>query len=1188
MPGHDAPGPELVRRERESAAEEPGELPGAAGLLEAQTNVLAALTPGATFESVAGVVVVQARRLFGASHAVVMDLSGETARVVACSSDHMRVGEIHGRNVATDGNPSLIEAIRDGSAHIIPDLAASAGSLPPIEADALRSGLRCMMRAPIFGSQGEFRGVLSVGSPVPGAFGEAEAERIEGLARVVSVVAERAELLVEASERAEKASGLTHLLGSLSASASPEEAARLFAGQVRALLGAGAVSIHCFDSEAGVRRLVAFDGDADLDFWPESKLLGESRVYRAALENPATLYNANVPGQVGEWAERAAREFGIGSLVAIRLEGSSEPAGILVAIAQQPGTFGESDVQMLAEVATPLAMVLERAVIVASLQRQTQRAAAVVEVLAALGPSDSMEAVAAPLTRALRAMWEADHCLIGLVDGDSVSVAGYDSALDLGWLPRSYPVSALSTTRTAAATGYDVVHDYREELHRSGPMVEGLRRVGLRSSIRVLLGDLQSPVGILTVGSCTPNRFTVKDAQELRRIMQPMAVAAGYYRNLREAQRRNRQLEHTNRILGRLSAASTVLEIASSFLGECRSLFGCGQAALLTIGPETGVARVLGADPSGGFVPAAGSELPLAALGPGPAGCESGIQVMDNLAALEARGALHQQAVEAGLLSVLRVPVAHGEGSCGTVVLWGEGVAAFDDDDSRLLSALTHPLAVALERASALAALAESENKYRSLVTQAEEMIFIVDVASHRVVDANSYTARALGYDPDEMLDLRLDDICLMPEGFVEASIRHIMDEGEIRLSEHEYRRKNGSSITVDIMASRSAYGGRDAVLVLARDVTEIRGFQRQLMQSQKMESLGTMAGAVAHDFNNLLTTILGFAGLLKRSPHLDGEDRENLGLIEDASRHAADLTGRLLAFARGGLVRFGPVDLRDVVNDTLRLAEPALHSKVELAVTLPPDAVMVEGDQGQLQQALINIVLNARDAMPDGGIVTVALQAEQAVATLTVSDNGPGMDEETRTRIFEPFYTTKPPGSGTGLGMAITYGIIQGHHGAISVESGPGRGTSFAITLPLLAAGTVHRSDDSFRAGDGDLIMLVDDDERVRRAVHGMLGEIGFNVVEAHDGATAIQLLKARPERFAAVLLDLVMPGMNGSETFRGLEAIRPDLPVIVCTAYAADAHIDTDVKRRIAGLVQKPFTKDRLERALAGILSR
>ncbi|KAA0226084.1 GAF domain-containing protein, partial [bacterium] len=196
MPGHDAPGPELVRRERESAAEEPGELPGAAGLLEAQTNVLAALTPGATFESVAGVVVVQARRLFGASHAVVMDLSGETARVVACSSDHMRVGEIHGRNVATDGNPSLIEAIRDGSAHIIPDLAASAERLPPIEADALRSGLRCMMRAPIFGSQGEFRGVLSVGSPVPGAFGEAEAERIEGLARVVSVVAERAELLV--------------------------------------------------------------------------------------------------------------------------------------------------------------------------------------------------------------------------------------------------------------------------------------------------------------------------------------------------------------------------------------------------------------------------------------------------------------------------------------------------------------------------------------------------------------------------------------------------------------------------------------------------------------------------------------------------------------------------------------------------------------------------------------------------------------------------------------------------------------------------------------------------------------------------------------------------------------------------------------------------------------------------------
>ncbi len=1185
MPGFDAPGRQPPAGEHAPSS---SELAAAAALLEAQRLVLAALTPGATLESVAEVVVAQARRLFGASHAAVVDLAGETARALALSSDHLTREQLDGRSNPADGGAAVFEVMRAGGTQILADLALDLERRPPIEADAFRSGLRCLMRAPIFGSNGAFRGVLSVGSAFSGAFGEADAARLAELARVVSVVTERAELLEEAAERSERVSALTHLLGSLSASASPEEVAQLFAAQVRALLHADAVLIHCFDSEAGMRRAIAFDGDPALEVLPGLMPLEDSNVYQQALRMSSALYTGGDATATPPWLGQQTRERGVGSLVAARLDGGDGPAGILVVVSRQPGALSEADEQMLAEVATPLAMVLERASLVASLQRQKQRAAAISEILAALGPNESIHAVIVPLARALRVVWEADHCLVGLVDGDRVTMGGYDSALDLGWMPGEYPLHALSTTRNAAVTGHDVVYDYQDQLDRGGPMVEGLRRAGLRSSMRVLLGDPGEPVGLLTVGSCVPNRFSEADAQELRRLTQPLAVAAGYYRNLREAKRRNWQLEHTNRILGRLSAATTAGELASAFLEECRSLFGCEQAAIFTLNPAAGIASVMGAEPPGRFIPQAGGELSLTALEPGAHACEQVNQVEEDLGVFERRGELHQRALEAGLRSMMRVPLAHADRTCGAVVLWAEGVGRFSDDDARLLAALTHPLAVALERAGALADLAESENKYRSLVTQAEEMIFLVDAASHRVVDANAYTASALGYTAAELLQLRLDDLCILSGDSIEANILHILEQGEIRLMEHEFRRKNGSTVTVDVMASRSPYGGRDAVLVLARDVTEVRGYQRQLMQAQKMESLGTMAGAVAHDFNNLLTTILGFTGLLKRSAHLDSEDRENLALIEDASRHAADLTGRLLAFARGGLVRFGPIDMREAVRDTLRLAEPALQSKVELRAALPGEPVMVEGDQSQLQQAIINIVLNARDALPDGGVIAVSLHADQAVATLTISDDGPGMDEETRTRIFEPFYTTKPPGSGTGLGMAITYGIIQGHHGTVSVDSAPGRGTTFAITLPLLPADATHRSGSDFRAGDGDLVMLVDDDERVRRAVHAMLAEIGFNVVEAHDGATAIQLLKARPERFAAVLLDLVMPGMNGSETFRGLEAIRPDLPVIICTAYAADAHIDTDVKRRIAGLVQKPFTKDRLERVLSGILSQ
>jgi PAS domain S-box-containing protein len=496
-----------------------------------------------------------------------------------------------------------------------------------------------------------------------------------------------------------------------------------------------------------------------------------------------------------------------------------------------------------------------------------------------------------------------------------------------------------------------------------------------------------------------------------------------------------------------------------------------------------------------------------------------------------------------------------------------------------------------LERATLVAslrnetlALAESEQKYRTLVTQAEEMILVFDVDSRRILDANAYATRALGYSLDELLALRLDDLVDTPPAEISARVAAIIERGELRLAEGRYRRRDGVFLDVDIAASLAPFGGRHAILALARDITERKSLQRQLVQAQKMESLGVMAGQVAHDFNNLLTTILGFAGLLKRSTRLDIEERENLGLIEDAARQAADITSRLLSFARGGLVRFGPVDLRAVVHDTLRLAAPMLHSGLAVTVRLPESPVRVEGDGGQLQQALNNIIMNAKDAMPEGGRISLSLQAHRSSATLTIVDDGPGMTEEIRSRIFEPFVSTKPVGSGTGLGMAITYGIIQGHRGDITVASDLGRGTTFTITLPVMA------EDDPLELipadpGAGDLVLVVDDDEMVRRTTTATLAALGYNSVEAKGGAMAIELFRARPERFAAVLLDLVMPGITGGETFRALTAIRPEIPVIVCTGYAADAHIDADVKRRIAGLLQKPFASDRLERALIAV---
>ncbi|MGE5595404.1 MAG: ATP-binding protein [Hyphomicrobiales bacterium] len=373
----------------------------------------------------------------------------------------------------------------------------------------------------------------------------------------------------------------------------------------------------------------------------------------------------------------------------------------------------------------------------------------------------------------------------------------------------------------------------------------------------------------------------------------------------------------------------------------------------------------------------------------------------------------------------------------------------------------------------------------------------------------------------------------------------------------------------------------------VATDVTERRRQDMSVAQAQKMESLGVMAGSVAHDFNNLLTAILGFAGLLKLSPSLDPRDREQLFHIEQAARRGADIAGRLLSFSRGGLARFVPVDLRDVVQETARLVSPTLPDRVRLALDLPARPLMVEGDDGQLQQALLNIVLNARDALGDAGTIEVHIAADGGRAKVVVRDDGPGIDEATRRRIFEPFFTTKQPGSGTGLGLAITYGIVRGHRGDIAIDSEVGAGTAFTITFPLLAAEDhhVHAETDP---GEGNLVLLVDDDELVRRSTSATLSNLGYNVVEVGNGALAVDLVRARPARFAAVLLDLVMPGMTGREVFHAIAGVRPDLPIVVCTGYAADAHIDDAMKRSIAGLLQKPFTPQRLSEMLLSVGAR
>ncbi|MGH2633547.1 MAG: ATP-binding protein, partial [Tepidiformaceae bacterium] len=903
------------------------------------------------------------------------------------------------------------------------------------------------------------------------------------------------------------------------------------------------------------------------------------------LQTPRALFDTRQPDQAPDWMRETAEALGLSNLIAVRLDADTSPVGMIAAGTREAGRLGGGELHILNEVAAPLAMLLERARVVTSLQQQTQRTRAVLDILAALGPRESMEEVAAAVANALRTMYAADHCIIATLEGERLQLAGIDSAIVDDWIPGTSIAAIPAASRGEAfpADGFQVTPDFQAEgVARQSPQALALLKAGLHSSMRVRIGPVDAPLGIVTVGSLQAARYTETDARELAQIVQPLGVAVNYFKDRRESEQRTLRLEYTNRILARLSGGGSVEHLAAGFLAECRTLFRCGHAVAMLVDPEAATARVLAiaSDLPDSPAPSHGAMLPASAFLSLPD--TAGPGVIGDIRSHAALTADHQALADMGLHSAIVAPLVVRDTVRGAVALWTYGTNAYTREDATLLATLTRPLAIALEKADAVTSLGESELKYRSLVAQAEEMIFLFDSETLAILDANAYTARTLGYAGAKLREMCITDLVAASAEEVGEAVRQTLDNGEFHVGDRAYLHQDGALIEVDEVASVVSYGGRRAILVLARDVSERKAIQRQLVQAQKMESLGSMAGAVAHDFNNLLTTILGFAGLLKRSSNFDSEERENLALIEDAARRAADLTGRLLAFARGGLVRVGPVDLRTVVADTLRLFEPGLHSTIKATTQLPAEAVIVEGDGGQLELALLNIVLNARDAMPDGGNIDIALSADDMAAAITIVDDGPGMDDETRMRIFEPFYTTKPLGSGTGLGMAITYGIVQGHHGTVELQTALGHGTRFTITLPLLPGGDGLLPGSAYNAGEGNLVLVVDDDELVRRTTSATLAQLGYNVVEAPGGATAVELVRARPDRFSAVLLDLVMPGMTGSETFHALTEIRPDLPVVVCTGYAADSHIDDDVKRRIAGLVQKPFTSERLSRAM------
>ncbi|HSJ09865.1 MAG TPA: ATP-binding protein, partial [Longimicrobiales bacterium] len=498
-----------------------------------------------------------------------------------------------------------------------------------------------------------------------------------------------------------------------------------------------------------------------------------------------------------------------------------------------------------------------------------------------------------------------------------------------------------------------------------------------------------------------------------------------------------------------------------------------------------------------------------------------------------------------------------------------------------------------------------AEARYRGLFENAADAVFTTDLDG-RFTAMNRRAEELTGYGPADMGELNLRRL-LPPSEAGERVAREWLAGTADGARTVEIIARDGTRIPVEV-STRIVQDGDVAVGIqaLARDVRDRAALERQLRQSQKMQAVGQLAGGIAHDFNNLLTVIRGNGELLLEKDPPATEDRADLEQIVAAAERASALTRQLLAFSRQQVVQPVTVDVNELVKGLERMLHRLIGEDIRIELSLTDEEAYVNADPGQLEQVLVNLAVNARDAMPGGGNLTLATRIipvddvpHAPVATetgrcllLTVSDTGLGMDALTVARIFEPFFTTKDAGKGTGLGLSTVYGIVEQAGGQIVCQSEPGRGTVFRIYLPASAAGEPGRVNITApRIGNWrgtETILLVEDDAAVRSLTSRILSRFGYTVLETGDGAGALRLADDHPAPIHLLLTDMVMPAMNGREVAERLVARRTDVRVLLMSGYTDDEILRRGMHDPLTAFLQKPFTPDDLGRAVRDALDR
>ena len=545
------------------------------------------------------------------------------------------------------------------------------------------------------------------------------------------------------------------------------------------------------------------------------------------------------------------------------------------------------------------------------------------------------------------------------------------------------------------------------------------------------------------------------------------------------------------------------------------------------------------------------------------------------------------------------------DGSVRIVNLQGKPVPSGNGSDIKVIGVL-HDIT---HRIRAIDALRESEDRFRGAFGDAPIGMALTGIDGGWL-QVNPALCNMLGYDEAELARTSLQELAYAEDHAVDGAQRARLLAGKVDSYQVEkrYVHKAGHLVwgLLNVSLVRDTRGAPRYFISQLQDITSFRELENQFHQSQKMEAVGRLAGGIAHDFNNLLTAILGHAELLLRRMDGESEHRNQVAVIQKSAKRAATLTRQLLVFSRKQFMQPKIIDLSAVVGNMEEMLRRLIGEDIELVTVFDPSLGFIKADAGQLEQVIMNLVVNARDAMPDGGKLTVAtanvdlsaadtrsapLVPGGSYVTLIVKDTGVGINEAVRSQIFDPFFTTKEQDKGTGLGLSTVYGIVKQSDGDITVDSQPGKGTTIKVHLPQVseepaAADEAGRAMHREALSGSETILLVEDEPEVRELVREVLDEYGYNVVEAGNGIEALAISAGHEAPIDLILTDIVMPQMSGNDLVERLLAERSGIKVLFMSGYTGDSRIKVDELFPAAAFLTKPFSPRNLTLKIREVL--